>query len=371
MPWTAGLAPWYAMHGRHSLPWRETRDPWAVLVSEVMLQQTQVSRVLPYWAHFIERWPEPADFAAVPLADVLRAWQGLGYPRRAVALHDTAALVAASGWPRDEAGLRRLPGVGTYTARALLTLALGEASAPPLDVNIARVAARAAAGVEPGAIGHRELEALIVAGRPRGLDRRAYTFALFDAGALHCRARPQCEQCPLRRACAWRASFRGRAEGVASSHRTAGDIAGEHRATARRRAGPYASSMRRLRGVLLAAALKTNDDLTPLEAQQAADAVAADLPLARDPHAVAAALTSLRADRLLEPEQRPDSLRGHVSERLPVVIVGATVPAGTDAARHPCGSVRATLLRRPWAGSVPWLAPHPAAAGSSAPAGPR
>ncbi|MGH7687300.1 MAG: A/G-specific adenine glycosylase, partial [Candidatus Dormibacteria bacterium] len=235
MAWTAGLARWYRTHGRHELPWRQTRDPWAVLVSEVMLQQTQVARVLPYWERFLELWPDHPMFAAAPLTDVLREWQGLGYPRRAVALHDTASRVATGGWPRDEAGLRALPGIGAYTARALLTLALDEACPPPLDVNIARVASRAAGGCEPDEIGARELAALVKSGRPRDLDRRSYTFALFDAGALHCRATPICAGCPLRRSCLWRT--RSPAPAARS---------------VRRRPEPYAGSMRRLRGVLLA-----------------------------------------------------------------------------------------------------------------------
>ena len=288
MAWTAGLARWYRAHGRHELPWRQTRDPWAVLVSEVMLQQTQVARVLPYWERFLELWPNPAMFAAAPLTDVLREWQGLGYPRRAVALHDTASRLARDGWPRDEPGLRALPGFGTYTARALLTLALGEPSLPPLDVNIARVAARAAAGCEPNELRPRELEALVASGRPRDLDRRSYTFALFDAGALHCRATPVCAGCPLRRSCAWRTR---RPEQAARP--------------ARRRQEPYAGSMRRLRGVLLAAALEHGGTLTAAEAEHAANAAAHSLPLARDASAVHRALASLRADRLIRPELVP------------------------------------------------------------------
>lgn len=280
--WTAGLAPWYEAHGRHDLPWRKTQDPWAVLVSEVMLQQTQVTRVLPYWIDFMARWPDPASFAAALLPDVLRAWQGLGYPRRAVALHDTAALVAATGWPCDERGLRALPGIGRYTARALLTLALGEASPPPLDVNIARVAARAGAGRGPTEVDARSLEQLIAAARPRSLDRRRYTFALFDAGALHCRARPVCEGCPLRRRCAWRSAGRD-----ASTEST------------RRPSVPFSSSMRRLRGVLLAAALRDGGDLSAQAAQTAAAEVASDLPPARDAATVDRAVASLRADRLI------------------------------------------------------------------------
>ena len=281
--WTAGLALWYAAHGRHDLPWRQTQDPWAVLVSEVMLQQTQVTRVIPYWLEFMARWPDPAAFAAAPVPDMLRAWQGLGYPRRAVALRDTAALVAGQGWPRDEAGLRSFPGIGRYTARALLTLSLDAPSAPPLDVNIARVAARAGAGAEPRDVPDSALEQLIAGAKPRSLDRRRYTFALFDAGALHCRARPLCDGCPLGRGCAWRRTA------------TAGVVTG----SPLRPSVPYATSMRRLRGVLLAAALRDGGDLTPEAARDAAAAVASALPPARDPAVVDRAVASLRADRLI------------------------------------------------------------------------
>src|SRR2546428_3492787 len=147
--WTDGLARWYVAGGRHDLPWRHTCDPWAVLVSEVMLQQTQVSRALPRWGPFMRRWPTPHSLAAAPLVDLLRAWQGLGYPRRARDLQRSAALISAVGWPRDERALRALPGVGEYTARALLVFAFAAPARLPRDVNIARVTARAALGVEP------------------------------------------------------------------------------------------------------------------------------------------------------------------------------------------------------------------------------
>ena len=202
--WTRGLARWYELHGRHQLPWRATSDPWAILVSEVMLQQTQVGRVAGRWESFMARWPTPEACAAAPLAAVLREWQGLGYPRRARGLHDTAGVVAAGGWPDTEAGLRTLPGVGAYTARALRVLAFGEASIPPQDVNIARVTARAALGSEPQDVRQASIEKQLAAGRPRSLSPRDFTYALFDAGALHCRARPLCHGCPLTAACASR-----------------------------------------------------------------------------------------------------------------------------------------------------------------------
>ncbi len=202
--WTRGLARWYAESGRHALPWRDTRDPWAILVSEVMLQQTQVSRVAGRWESFMARWPDPESCAAAPLDDVLREWQGLGYPRRARALHDTARIVAASGWPDTEIGLRELPGIGAYTARALRVLAFGAPDVPPQDVNIARVTARAALSHERGDVRTAAIEAQLATARPRALTSREFTYALFDVGALHCRAQPLCEGCPLAATCASR-----------------------------------------------------------------------------------------------------------------------------------------------------------------------
>ena len=137
------------------LPWRRTRDPWAVLVSEVMLQQTQVPRVIPKWQAFMAAYPATADCAAAPLGDVLRLWQGLGYPRRARNLHAAAAQVEAlGGFPTTLDGLLALPGVGQYTARAVLAFAF-EADAAVVDTNIARVHARVAgrrltSGLSPG-----------------------------------------------------------------------------------------------------------------------------------------------------------------------------------------------------------------------------
>src|SRR4029077_3055598 len=115
-----------------------------------------------------------------------------------------AGVVAATGWPDSEAALRALPGVGEYTARALRVLAFGATTVPPQDVNIARVTARAALGKEPGDVWRATLEEQLTTGRPRGMTARAFTYALFDAGALHCRARPSCQRCPLAATCASR-----------------------------------------------------------------------------------------------------------------------------------------------------------------------
>jgi A/G-specific adenine glycosylase len=233
--WTDPLPDWFAEHGRHRLPWRQTTDPWRVLVSEVMLQQTSVSRVLPRWNQFLRRWPDAAACAAATLDDVLREWQGLGYPRRARALWLAAVLVATEGWPADEAGLRSLPGVGAYTARALLAFSdIGAAVLPPRDVNIGRVCARATLGTEPAQVAASALDAVLDQSRPGGMPIRQYTYALFDVGALHCRSRPKCEGCPVAESCSFRRS------GTPAVPR--------HRAR-------YQGSLRQLRGAILAAAL--------------------------------------------------------------------------------------------------------------------
>lgn len=168
------LLDWYAVSGRE-LPWRETRDPYAILVSEVMLQQTQVERVIPRWVGWLERWPTPAALASASPADVIRAWQGLGYNRRALSLHRAAVAIAERGWPED---LTELPGVGPYTAAAIRNQAFGEAVLP-VDTNVARIQERT---------GH--------AFGPESLQ------ALFDLGATICLARiPRCEACPLATEC--------------------------------------------------------------------------------------------------------------------------------------------------------------------------
>jgi A/G-specific adenine glycosylase len=164
------LLAWFAEHGR-DLPWRRTRDPYAILVSEVMLQQTQVARVVPRYRAWLERWPTVETLAAAPLSDVIRAWQGLGYNRRAVNLHRAAERIARDGWPED---LTALPGVGRYTADALAAFALGR-PVLPVDTNVARVLARTRASFGPRA-----------------------AQALFDLGATVCLARvPRCSVCPL------------------------------------------------------------------------------------------------------------------------------------------------------------------------------
>ncbi|MGZ4168909.1 MAG: A/G-specific adenine glycosylase, partial [Solirubrobacteraceae bacterium] len=133
----AALLDWYASVAR-PLPWRETRDPYAILVSEVMLQQTQAARVVPYYHSFLQRFPDAEALAAADPPEVLRLWSGLGYNRRALALQRAAAHVAIHGWPADAAGLQALPGVGPYTAAAVASFAFGEHVAA-VDTNWRRV----------------------------------------------------------------------------------------------------------------------------------------------------------------------------------------------------------------------------------------
>jgi A/G-specific adenine glycosylase len=168
------LLAWFSENCR-DLPWRRTSDPYAILVSEVMSQQTQVERVVPRWQRWLERWPTVEALAAAPAAEVIREWQGLGYNRRALSLHRAAQQVAAHGWPDD---LTELPGVGRYTADAVSSFALGR-PVLPVDVNVRRVSERTGHAFSPAA------------GQ-----------ALMDLGKSICLARvPRCDACPLAAAC--------------------------------------------------------------------------------------------------------------------------------------------------------------------------
>jgi A/G-specific adenine glycosylase len=188
------------------LPWRDTRDPWLVLVSEVMLQQTGVHRVLPKWEAFVAEFPRADECARAPLGDVLRLWQGLGYPRRARNLHEAAKVIVSEHGgvvPSSLEGLLGLPGVGPYTARAVLAFAF-EADAAVVDTNIARVLARH----HGRTLKAREAQTLADAWVPSG-EAWLWNQALMDLGATVCRPRPMCEVCPVAFTCAWRGGGAG------------------------------------------------------------------------------------------------------------------------------------------------------------------
>ena len=176
---TRDLLAWYGRE-RRDLPWRRTRDPYRILVSEVMLQQTQVARVVPRYVAWVDRWPTAAVLAAAPLGDVLREWVGLGYNRRAVRLHEAAREVAENGWPER---LEDLPGVGAYTAAAVGAFAFGR-QVVAVDTNARRLFARAG-GLTP----------------PPG-EAATFNQATMELGARICTARrPRCGECPLAAGC--------------------------------------------------------------------------------------------------------------------------------------------------------------------------
>jgi A/G-specific adenine glycosylase len=197
------VARWGDGH-RRDFPWRETRDPWWVLVSEVMLQQTQAARVVAYYERFLAEFPNPAACAAAEVGDVVRAFGGLVYNRRAVYLHRTAErIVSVHGGavPADLDALRALPGVGEYTARAVLAFAF-EHHVGVVDTNVLRVLSRAVAG---RAISAREAQDLADSAVPVGA-AWAHNQAMLDLGAAHCGAKPACRGCPVRRRCVWAAA---------------------------------------------------------------------------------------------------------------------------------------------------------------------
>jgi A/G-specific adenine glycosylase len=233
------ITTWYAEHGR-GLPWRRPGvGPWPIMVSEFMLQQTPVSRVLPAYEAWVDRWPTPGSLAAATPADAVRQWDRLGYPRRALRLHESATIIAtrhAGQVPQDLATLRSLPGVGTYTAAAIATFAFAHRH-PVLDTNVRRVLARLINGTQypPASLSVAE-QALAESLLPPEQDRRAaiWSVALMELGALICTAtRPACASCPVATSCAWLQN--GRPAGLQP-----------------RKPQPYEGSDRQLRGRLLA-----------------------------------------------------------------------------------------------------------------------
>ncbi len=199
---------WYASAAR-DLPWRQPGvDAWAVLVSEVMLQQTPVARVEPVWRQWLARWPRPSALAAEPTGEVIRAWGKLGYPRRALRLHAAATVIAAEHGdvvPDDVAVLESLPGIGSYTARAVACFGYGQRQ-PVVDTNVRRVVARLVHGRAEAAPARAGDLADVAALAPADHDRAVrFSVAVMELGALVCVAgTPRCGVCPVREVCAWR-----------------------------------------------------------------------------------------------------------------------------------------------------------------------
>jgi A/G-specific adenine glycosylase len=240
-PYTDPLLAWYARHAR-DLPWRAPRTtPWSVLVSEIMLQQTPVVRVIPAHREWLARWPTPPALAAEPAGEAVRQWGRLGYPRRALWLHQTATIVTArhgGAIPADVDALLALPGIGAYTAAAVASFAFGQRHAV-LDTNVRRVLARLVAGrTRPAAapsVAERRMAESLLPAEPAVAAR--WSVAVMELGALVCSAgSPRCTACPVARDCAWLAAGRP----------------AEPAAEAGRRAQRYDGTDRQCRGRLLA-----------------------------------------------------------------------------------------------------------------------
>ena len=281
-PYTEPVLAWFSRHAR-DLPWRGPgATPWSVLVSEIMLQQTPVARVVPAHQSWLARWPTPAALAAEPAGEAIRQWGRLGYPRRALRLHQTATIVTARHGgtvPDDIDALRALPGIGSYTAAAVASFAFGQRHAV-LDTNVRRVLARLVAGQPrpgraPSVAERRMAEALLPA--PPAVAAR-WSVAVMELGALVCTsASPRCADCPVARQGAWLAAGRPKA----------GDGTGRSRVRTQR----YDGTDRQCRGRLLAVLRDGGGPVT----QAVFDAVWADrAQLAR-------ALDGLIADGLADP----------------------------------------------------------------------
>jgi len=273
----APLIAWYRDTAR-DLPWRRAGfGAWGVLVSEFMLQQTPVARVVPHLTAWLDRWPEPADLAAAAPAEAVRQWANLGYPRRALWLHRAAVQIRdrhAGVVPADVDALLALTGIGDYTARAVAVFAYGQRH-PVVDTNTRRVLARVVDGrSQPGAPAKRDLAAMAAVLPVDDADAAIVNAAAMELGALVCTARvPRCAACPLAEVCAWRAA----------GYPDTGDE--------RRRQARYEGSDRQARG----AVLRVLRDATAHAV--AADGVIADWP---DQRQRDRAIDSLIADGLVE-----------------------------------------------------------------------
>ncbi|MFV2197135.1 A/G-specific adenine glycosylase [Nocardiopsis sp. LOL_012] len=254
-PYSATVLAWYESHAR-DLPWRTPdASPWSVLVSEIMLQQTPVVRVLPAWHSWMERWPTPADLAKEPSGEAVRMWNRLGYPRRALRLHACAvALTERYGGevPDDHETLLSLPGVGAYTAAAVASFAFGQRHAI-LDTNVRRVLARAETGIQYPPKTQTKAETTLAESllptEPSVAAR--WGVAVMELGALVCTARaPACADCPIAHQCAWKLAGKPAHDGPP------------------RRGQRYAGTDRQVRGRLLAV-LRESAEPVPKEALDA------------------------------------------------------------------------------------------------------
>jgi A/G-specific adenine glycosylase len=278
---------WYDENAR-DLPWREPEiGAWAILVSEIMLQQTPVVRVLPVWQAWLARWPEPAGLAAASPAEAIRMWGRLGYPRRALRLRECAVAIVQRHdgvVPDDLDRLLALPGVGGYTARAVAAFAYGQRH-PVVDTNVRRLVARSVAGEPDAGPSTRPADLVATAAllpADPGVAARA-SAAFMELGALVCVARsPRCADCPLAARCAWRAS--GRPAPIAPS----------------RRPQAYAGTDRQVRGMLLAVLRETAG---PVPAQRLDQVWADEVQRSR-------ALAGLVTDGLVEPVGEGYALAG-------------------------------------------------------------
>lgn len=272
---------WYARNGR-DLPWRRTdRTPWGVLVCEVMAQQTPIARILAPWQEWMARWPTPADLAEASPADVLRAWGRLGYPRRAIRLRETAIAIVErhnGEVPQDLHELLDLPGVGRYTAAAVVAFAFGGRTTV-VDTNVRRVEARVVTGTAQAAPSLTRAE-IDLAERLTPADPTAsvaWNIAVMELGALVCTARsPRCDECPVAGECTWYLAGRPESEGP------------------RRRGQGYEGTDRKLRGDILQL---LRDAPKPLSR-------AALESLDPDPNRVDRLLDSLIVDGMVEPLPR-------------------------------------------------------------------
>ncbi|MET0955191.1 MAG: A/G-specific adenine glycosylase [Cryobacterium sp.] len=262
------ISAWFEQNAR-DLPWRrEGFSAWGTLVSEFMLQQTPVTRVIPRLTEWLQRWPTPADLAAVPPGEAVRAWASLGYPRRALWLHAAAVQITERHGgvvPEDVDDLLALTGIGDYTARAVAAFAYGHRH-PVVDTNTRRVMARAVTGQgEPGPPSRRDLDAMSVLLPDEPVAAAVFNAAIMELGAIVCTSRsPRCEVCPVREACAWRAAGYP-------------DYAGPKKAVQKK----FEGSDRQVRGLIMAELRATHHPVTAAEIEGLwADAVQRDRALA-------------------------------------------------------------------------------------------